>query len=138
MITVSLLPELQAAITAMPVSDALTFLTNDYGKPFASAAAFGNKFADWCEAAELKPVTCDDGKVRSYRIHGLRKAACCQLAYAGCTAAEIMAVSGHSTLAQVQVYIDEANRKRLADAAILKVSQIETRQEQIYKPNNPR
>jgi integrase/recombinase XerD len=138
MITVPLLPELQAAIAAMPASDALTFLTNDYGKPFASAAAFGNKFADWCEAAGLKPVTCDDGKIRSYRIHGLRKAACCQLADAGCTAAEIMAVSGHSTLAQVQVYIDEVNRERLADAATLKRSQSGTRHEQIYKPKDPR
>ena len=30
--------------------------SRDYGKPFASAAAFGNKFADWCNDAGLKPV----------------------------------------------------------------------------------
>ncbi|WP_192740838.1 hypothetical protein [Bradyrhizobium sp. OAE829] len=50
----------------------MTFLVNDYGRPFASAAAFGNKFAGWCNAAGLKPVLCDDGRVRNYRAHGLR------------------------------------------------------------------
>ena len=34
---------------------------------FASAAAFGNKFADWCDQAGLLPVACDDGRVRNYR-----------------------------------------------------------------------
>ena len=41
----------------MPNSDALTFLLTEYGRPFASAAAFGNKFADWCDAAGLEPVS---------------------------------------------------------------------------------
>ena len=55
-LTIRVLPELQAALDAMPHSDALTFLLTDYGRPFASAAAFGNKFADWCNAAGLEPV----------------------------------------------------------------------------------
>ena len=82
-LTIRVLPELQAALDAMPHSDALTFLLTEYGRPFASAAAFGNKFADWCNAAGLEPVVCDDGKVRNYRAHGLRKAACRQLAPPG-------------------------------------------------------
>jgi hypothetical protein len=45
---------------------------------------------------------------------GLRKAACKALAHARCTALEIMAVGGHSTLAQVQVYIDEVDQERMA------------------------
>jgi integrase/recombinase XerD len=49
-------------------------------KPFASSASFGNKFADWCVAAGLQPVLCDDGKIRNYRAHGLRKAALTELA----------------------------------------------------------
>jgi len=85
----------------MPASDGLTFLLNEYGRPFASAAVFGNKFADWCRQAGLQGVECEDGRVRSYRAHGLRKAACVALAHAGCTGPEIMAVSGHSSLAQV-------------------------------------
>ena len=55
-LTIRVLPELQAALDAMPHSDALTFLLTEYGRPFASAAAFGNKFADWCKAAGLEPV----------------------------------------------------------------------------------
>ncbi len=126
-LTIRVLPELQAALGAMPHGDALTFLTTDYGRPFASPAAFGNKFADWCNAADLKPVLCDDGRVRNYRAHGLRKAACKQLAHASCTGPEIMAISGHSTLAQVQVYIDEVEQERMAGSAMDKRSAAEAK-----------
>jgi hypothetical protein len=34
-----------------------------------------------------------------------------------------MAVSGHSSLAQVQIYIDEVDRDQMADAAITKLVQ---------------
>jgi integrase/recombinase XerD len=126
MLSIRIMPQLQAAIDALPASaradGVLTFLVNDYGRPFASAAAFGNKFADWCTAAGLKPVLCDDGRTRNYRAHGLRKAACKQLAHAGCTGPEIMSVSGHATLAQVQVYIDEVEQERMADAAMMKLA----------------
>ena len=115
-----MLPELQDALDAMPRSDALTFLLTEYGNPFKSPAAFGNKFADWCDAAGLEAVVCEDGKTRNYRAHGLRKAACKQLAHAGCTAPEIMAVSGHSSLAEVQKYISAVEQDRLAEAAMVK------------------
>lgn len=117
-LSVPVLPRLQEALDAMPKGDAMTFLATTYGMPFKSPAAFGNKFADWCVAAGLKPVLCDDGRVRNYRAHGLRKAACKQMAHDGCTGPEIMAVSGHSTLAQVQVYIDEVEQERMAGAAM--------------------
>jgi len=119
-LTIRVLPELQAALDAVPSNDAMTFLLTGYGRPFKSAAAFGNKFADWCTQAKLQPVMCDDGKVRNYRAHGLRKAACMQLAHAGCTAPEIMAVSGHATLSEVQKYIAAVEQDRLAEAAIAK------------------
>ncbi len=106
MLTIRIIPELHAAMDAMPESakreGVLTFLVNDYGRAFASAAAFGNKFADWCNAAGLKPVVCDDGRVRNYRAHGLRKAALRALAHAGATGVQLMAVSGHSSLDQLQ------------------------------------
>lgn len=86
-----------------------------------SAAAFGNKFADWCTAAELKPVLCHDGKMRNYRAHGLRKAALRALAHAGCSGSEMMNVSGHSSLAQLQEYLDEVEQERQADAALTKL-----------------
>jgi hypothetical protein len=40
-----------------------------------------------------------------------------QLAHAGCTAPEIMAVSGHATLAEAQKYIVAVEQARMAGAA---------------------
>jgi integrase/recombinase XerD len=126
MLSIRIMPDLQAALDAMPqvtrADGVLTFLVNDYGKPFASAAAFGNKFADWCVAADLKPVLCDDGRVRNYRAHGLRKAALRALAHAGATGVELMAVSGHSSLDQVQEYINEVDQEQAAEAAMTKLA----------------
>jgi integrase/recombinase XerD len=120
---VVILPELQRALDTIPDTyRSLAFLLNDYGKPFASAAAFGNKFADWCNAAGLKTVLCDDGRTRRFRAHGFRKAACKALAHAGCTGPEIMAVSGYSTLNQVQIYIDEVDQERMAASAMVKLA----------------
>jgi integrase len=120
-LTISIMPELQAALDAMAPSGAMAFLCNDYGRPFASAAAFGNKFADWCDDAGLQPVTCDDGRLRNYRAHGLRKAALRALAHAGATGSEMMNVSGHSSLQQLQEYLNEVEQERQADAALTKL-----------------
>jgi integrase len=58
LLAVPILPACQAALDAMPSArSAVTFLVTDYGRTFASAAAFGNKFADWCREAGLKPVS---------------------------------------------------------------------------------
>jgi integrase len=136
MLKVKIMPEFQHALDAMPRSEnVLTFLTNDYGKPFASAAAFGNKFADWCKAAGLQPVLCDDGRIRNFRAHGLRKAALRALAHAGCTGSEMMQVSGHSSLKQLQEYLDEVDQEHQADAAMAKLmTKTET---STYKPFDP-
>jgi hypothetical protein len=123
LLKVRIMPELRAALDAMPPSNnVLTFLKNDYGKPFASAAAFGNKFADWCRAAGLKPVLCDDGRMRSFRAHGLRKAALRGLAHAGCTDEEMMQVSGHSDARQLREYLDEVDQEQMADTAMEKLA----------------
>jgi integrase/recombinase XerD len=122
LLKVPIMPEFQEALDAVKrPAGVLNFLTNDYGKPFASAAAFGNKFADWCKAAGLKPVLCDDGKMRSYRAHGLRKAALRGLAHAGCTDEEMMAVSGHSDARQLREYLDEVDQAKMANSAIDKL-----------------
>ena len=65
-------------------------------------------------------MVCDDGKLRTLGIHGLRKAACVALAHAGCTAMEIMAVSGHVTLSEAQKYVADVEEKRMAVAAMVK------------------
>jgi integrase/recombinase XerD len=128
MLSIRIMPSLQEPLDAMSkearADGVLTFLVNDYGRAFASAAAFGNKFADWCTAAGLKPVLCDDGRTRNYRAHGLRKAALRALAHAGATGVELMAVSGHSSLDQVQIYINEVEQERAAEAAMMKLAKV--------------
>jgi integrase/recombinase XerD len=121
MLKIRILPSLQAALDALPSNESLAFLVNDHGKPFASAAAFGNKFADWCRQAGLKPVMCEDGKVRSYRAHGLRKASLRAAAHAGCTLHELMALSGHSSPKQLQAYLEEIEQELMADSGMVKV-----------------
>ncbi|VDC30772.1 tyrosine-type recombinase/integrase [Pseudogemmobacter humi] len=46
--------------------------------------------------------------------HGLRKAACRRLAEAGCTALEIMSITGHSNIKEIETYCAAVNEKRLA------------------------
>jgi hypothetical protein len=125
LLKIRILPDLQQALDAIPkqarADGVLNLLVTDYGKPFASAAAFGNKFADWCTAAGLKSVVCEDGRPRNYRAHGLRKAALRILAHNGATGVELMAVSGHSSLDQLQEYLNEVDQERAADAAMLKL-----------------
>jgi integrase/recombinase XerD len=113
-LTIPVLPSLQEALDAMTKSDALTFLTTDYGRPFKSAAAFGNKFADWCVAAGLQPVECDDGKIRNFRAHGLRKAALYTLYKLGGTVAQLQALGGHGGIAELQKYIQEIEQDEQA------------------------
>ena len=44
-----------------------------------------------------------------------------RLAEAGNTAHELMAISGHKTLSEVQRYTSAADKKRLADSAMAKL-----------------
>jgi integrase len=53
--------------------------------------------------------------------HGLRKAAARRLAEAGCSPHEIMAITGHQTLKEVERYTAAVSRKRLARSAIAKL-----------------
>jgi integrase/recombinase XerD len=122
LLKVRMLPDFQTALDIMErPKGVLNFLVTDHGKPFASAAAFGNKFADWCREAGLKPVLCDDGKMRSYRAHGLRKAALRAYAHAGATDRELMELSGHSDPRQLREYLQEVEQELMADSAIEKL-----------------
>jgi integrase len=58
------------------------------------------------------------GLTAECKMHGLRKTAAKTLAEVGCTAHEIMAVTGHKSLKEVQRYTKAADQKRLAAAAI--------------------
>ena len=104
---VALHPEL-AQILADTRHIADTILTTAFGKSFTSNG-FGNFMADKIAAAGL-PDRCV--------THGLRKAASRRLAEAGCSANEIAAITGHTTLAEVSRYTKAAEQRHLARAAI--------------------
>jgi integrase len=120
-VDIPVLPELRAAIDAMPKAEHLTFLVTELGKPF-TPAGFGNWFREQCDAAGI-PLS----------AHGLRKAGATRLAEHGCTDHEIMAWGGWSSIKEVQRYTKAANRKRLALQAARKlkdgteVANLETR-----------
>jgi integrase len=103
-------PALQAVLAATPLEN-MTFLVTFFGKPFA-AAGFGNWFADCCREA---------GLAKGYNAHGLRKAAARRLAEAGCTSKQIMAVTGHRSIEEVERYTEAAEQVRLAEQAIARL-----------------
>lgn len=97
----SLAAELEA------VADLEPFIQTAYGIGF-SAKGFQTWFGEKCKAAGL-PDKC--------RGHGLRSAGCHEIAEAGASAIELMAISGHKTLAEAQKYIAGANKNTLAESA---------------------
>jgi integrase len=109
-------PELQKILDATP-SNHLPFLATTAGKPFTSAASFGNWFGERCREAGLPKGTA---------AHGFRKATCRRLAEAGCSALQIMAISGHRSLSEVQRYCSAAEQEGLARAAQAKRRAFET------------
>jgi len=100
-------PELARVLAAVP-STQLTFIQTLRGKPFT-----GHAFSDWfgkaCDAAGLGSRC---------TFHGLRKAACRRLAEAGCSANEIAAISGHSTLKEVARYTRAVDQAKMARNAM--------------------
>ena len=101
-------PDLKALLDRLPLTN-LTFLMTAHGKPFV-AAGFTNWFHDTVKEAGLPA---------GLSPHGLSKATCRRLAEAGCSAHEIMAISGHRSLAEVTRYTVAARRKDLAARAML-------------------
>lgn len=101
-------PDLKALLDRLPLTNR-TFLMTAHGKPFV-AARFTNWFHDMVKEAGLPA---------GLSPHGLRKATCRCLAEAGCSAHEIMAISGHRSLAEVTRYTVAARRKDLAARAML-------------------
>jgi integrase len=102
-------PHLQAVLDAT-ASTNLTFLVTATGKPYGGNA-FSEQCRNWCNAAGL-PQRC--------KPHGLRKAACRRLAEHGCSANEIMAISGHTTMKEIVRYTVAADQARLARNAMTK------------------
>lgn len=101
--------ELQAACDAMPKGHAI-YIVNLHGKQ-RSVEGLGTAFAKWATDAGL-PKHC--------RLHGLKKGGMRRLAEAEATTKQIMAISGHRKLSEVERYTEAADQKRLADAGMKK------------------
>ena len=99
-----------AKIIASTRTRHLTYLVTEHGKPF-TPNGFGNKFKDWCRQAGLPHCS----------AHGLRKATATRLAEQGASAHEIMSVTGHQTLEEIERYTRTAQRSQLADSAMSKL-----------------
>ncbi len=119
-LSIPVIPELQRIIDATPLPPppkgsaigALAFLRNQAGKAY-TPDGFGNQFRRWCRAAGLPECS----------PHGLRKAAASRLAELGCSAHEIMAVTGHRTLKEVDRYTREAAQRVMAQSAMKRMAE---------------
>lgn len=60
-------------------------------------------------------------------MHGIRKAAATMLAEAGCSAHEIMSVTGHKSLKEIERYTVAARQPQLAAAAVIKFPSLRPR-----------
>lgn len=107
-------PRLQAEIDQHPST--MAFMTTQYGLPF-TGAGFTNWFVEKARAAGLADRT----------PHGLRKSASRRLAEAGCSAKQIAAITGHKSLSEVERYTRDADQIHLADSAMDRLQEAETR-----------
>lgn len=101
--------EFRAVLDTIPHKH-MVFMSTAYGAA-RSEFGFTNWIIDAAKEAGLPPHRSP---------HGLRKAACVQLADAGCDALEIMAITGHRDIKEVQTYVAAANKRRQAQRAITK------------------
>ena len=92
LINIPIHSELRSVLDICP-KRAFTFLETSNGKS-RSSNGLGNKMRKWCDEAGLPNCA----------SHGLRKAIARRMAEAGCSPHEIMAVTGHATLAEVTRY----------------------------------
>jgi len=106
-VSIKLFEDTKTIIAATPLTGTETYLVNSWGKPF-TANGFGNKMRQWCDEAGLPECT----------SHGLRKLFTIRLVYAGYSAPEIGALTGHKDLREIQTYIDAFDRAKVG----LKVS----------------
>ena len=110
-VIVPIMPELARELAHLPADQMMLLAHGNHGKGYG-AASFGNWFKEQCEAAGLSRCT----------AHGLRKAGATALAQAGATESEIAAFLGHASTREAARYTQAANRSRLTDSAMAKLS----------------
>ncbi len=104
-----ILNDLAAELALLPAGTML-FLTHGKGRPY-KPETLGNWFRDQCKAAGVPGS-----------LHGLRKAGATRLANVGATPDEIRAFLAHATNKEGSTYTGKADRARLADSGLAKLS----------------
>jgi integrase len=84
-----------------------TLLVTNFGKPFTEAG-FGNWMRERCDEAGLPDCS----------SHGLRKAIARRMAEAGMSPHQIQAITGHTTLKEIERYTKAARQKLMAEMAM--------------------
>lgn len=108
-VAVPISSELEAIIAATP-TEPDTFLVTEKGKPFTTPDSLGMWFGRACKAAGVTR--------KGVRLHGLRRFVMTELAESGATQQQIKAISGHSHDAEVRLYVQSADKRRLAREAV--------------------
>ncbi|MEP1330703.1 tyrosine-type recombinase/integrase [Pseudophaeobacter sp.] len=109
-ISIPIDPTLKRVLDTIPKTNA-SFLQTKSGLQ-RSEKGLGKDMRKWCNAAGLPDCS----------SHGLRKAIARRLAEAGATPHQIMAVTGHKTMAEVERYPRDADRAKLANSGIKKMA----------------
>lgn len=104
-------PALQRAIDAMERVGEETLLITEYGKPFTTAG-FGNWFKDKCVDAGLPQCS----------LHGLRKALARRAADQGVHQQGLKALGQWSNDREAALYVESANRRKMAEDALAAVA----------------
>jgi len=113
-VMIPMMPPLLRAVRDMTVIGP-TYLMTEHGRPFRSPAAFGNKFRQWCDEADLNHLS----------AHGIRKATGELLALEGASQYHIMSILGHTQAKTSEVYTKGVERARLAAEAMRKIGGME-------------
>lgn len=113
-VSIPLHPDLRPVLESIE-NKQLTYLATQQGGRSRSSQGLTNLVIDAAKEAGLPPH-------RS--AHGLRKAICIRLAQAGCEVFEIMAITGHQNVAEVQTYTAGVKKKDLAKAGMEKLAKI--------------
>jgi site-specific recombinase XerD len=109
-------PDLRAALDATDKLGDLTYLVTEQGRSF-TINGHGNKMREWCDAAGLPQCS----------SHGLRKAAAVILAENGATAPELCALFGWSKLETAEIYIREAQKRKMVWNAFARLDEYRNR-----------
>lgn len=100
-------PELRTLLDALPRTSG-TIITRPNGAPYASTGQLANRWSAAMRRHGLPGCT----------IHGLRTTSATLLAEAGASDRQLMAATGHRTMAMVQHYTRAAEQKRLNSASV--------------------